>query len=241
MLSKKEVKDIQSLDQKKFRDESGLFVAEGPKIVTELLNAIPNQVQKVYATEAWAGQHPTYTSLIQVVNDIELQRMSHLQTPNQVLAVLKQLHWPEPVVNDDFYLYLDTIQDPGNLGTIIRIADWFGVKGVVCSPGCADVYNGKVVQSTMASIARIPVWYDAQLQWLQKQSVNIYAATLHGRSLYQHPKAAAGVLIIGNESKGIRPELMDLATDKVTIPRKGQAESLNAAVATGILLSHLLS
>jgi RNA methyltransferase, TrmH family len=241
MLSKKEVKDIQSLDQKKFRDESGLFVAEGPKIVLELLNTLPNQIEKVYATSEWAGQHPEWSNEVQLITDIELQRISHLQTPNQVLAVTRQLQWPEPEVKDDFYLYLDAIQDPGNLGTIIRIADWFGVKGIVCSPGCADVYNGKVVQSTMASIARIPVWYDVHLQWLPKQPVNVYAATLHGRSVYQHPKATAGVLIIGNESKGIRPELIELATDKVTIPRKGEAESLNAAVATGILLSHLLS
>ena len=144
-------------------------------------------------------------------------------------------------MQNDFYIYLDTLQDPGNLGTIIRIADWFGAKGVVCSAGCADVYNSKVVQSSMASIARIPVYYDQQLQWLQKQQAPVLAATLHGKPLSHFSKTPYGILVIGNESKGIRPEIIALATEQITIPRKGQAESLNAAVATGILLSHLLS
>jgi TrmH family RNA methyltransferase len=145
----------------------------------------------------------------------------------------------EPELNDSFCLYLDAIQDPGNFGTIIRIADWFGIKHVVGTTGCADVYNPKVVQSSMASLARVSIYYDADFSWIKKQKVPIYAAALDGVSTFS--KTHAGILIIGNESKGIRPELLQLAQKRIAIPRRGEAESLNAAVATGILLSKLLS
>lgn len=235
MLSKKVLKDIQSLGLKKYRDESRLFLAEGPKVVEELMLALPQAVQQVYALEGWAGGRQG----VEIISEAELQKISALHTPNQVVAVFQQLQSREPA-GDSFTLYLDTIQDPGNLGTIIRIADWFGVRHLVCSPGCADLYNPKVVQATMASLARVNVFLDKEESWLQKQATPVYAASLHGQSLYSFPKIKNGVLIIGNESKGIRPSLLDLATHPVTIPRRGEAESLNAAVATGILLSHLL-
>jgi RNA methyltransferase, TrmH family len=235
MLSKKVIKDIQSLGLKKHRDEERLFVAEGPKVVEELLQAAPDRVAHVYAVEEWASGKEG----VEVITEAELERISSLKTPHLVLAVLRQLESHEPVA-DSFTLYLDTIQDPGNLGTIVRIADWFGVRNVVCSNGCADLYNPKVVQSTMASIARVNVYYDREESWLLNQNVPIYAATLKGKSLYSFPKTETGILLIGNESKGIRKEFLERATHPVTIPRKGHAESLNAAVATGILLSHLL-
>lgn len=239
MLSKNEIKDIQSLDGKKARDARGLFVAEGPKIVGELLHAIPQRISKLYAVESWAAKHGHLKKLIHVVNEWELQKIAHTTTPNQVLAVVEQ--WPEqePILENEFCLYLDAIQDPGNLGTIIRIADWFGVKHVVCTPGCADLYNSKVVQASMASIARVTVFYDADFTWIEKQTMPVYAATLNGSTTFSN--AHAGILMIGNESKGLRPELLERATQQLTIPRRGQAESLNAAVATGILLSRLLS
>ena len=240
MLSKKEIKDIQSLVYKKFRDEAQLFVAEGPKIVSELIELVPQNVQKVYALEAWAAQNKN-TPHLQIISEAELQKISGLQTPNQVVALVQQFNWKAKNVSNSFCLYLDAIQDPGNLGTIIRIADWFGVSQIVCGSGCADVYNSKVVQSTMASIARTPVWYDLNGTWLIDQKVPIYAATLHGKPLNEFSQVKEGVLIIGNESKGISAELMALATHGITIPRKGAAESLNAAVATGIILSHLLN
>jgi TrmH family RNA methyltransferase len=174
------------------------------------------------------------------VNSIEHQRLSHLQTPNQIIAVIKKLPSTKPDASS-FTLYLDTIQDPGNFGTIIRTADWFGIKSIVCSPGCADVYNPKVVQSTMASIARVNVYYDENEEWLKGQAVPVLAATLHGRSLYDRSKMKEGILIIGNESKGVRKEILRYATEQITIPKRGEAESLNAAVATGIILSHLLT
>lgn len=241
MLSKKEIKDIQSLSQKKFRDELNLFVAEGPKIVGELISLIPQQIQNVYAVKPWIdANQPLYKNVqLNEVSDVELERISHLQTGNQVVAVIKKFESIKPGENS-FTLYLDTIQDPGNFGTIIRIADWFGIKNIVCTPGCADLYNPKVVQSTMASIARVNVYYDEDGDWLKAQSVPVFAATLHGNSLQDHPKAEKGILIIGNESKGISEEIIQYATEQITISKKGEAESLNAAVATGIILSHLL-
>jgi RNA methyltransferase, TrmH family len=239
MLSKKEIKDIQSLDQKKSRDAQGRFVAEGPKVVSELLHIIPDRIEKIYALESWAGQHGHLKKLVQVVNEKELQKIAHSKTPNQVLAVVTQ--WPEqePILQNAFCIYLDTIQDPGNFGTILRIADWFGVKHVVGTAGCADLYNPKVVQASMGSLARVGVYYDADLSWIKKQTGPVYAATLNGTPTFS--KAHTGILIIGNESKGIRDELLALATQQITIQRKGAAESLNAAVATGILVSQLFS
>jgi TrmH family RNA methyltransferase len=241
MLSKKVVKDIQSLNHKKYRSETGLFLAEGPKVVGELLQLIPEQFQSLYATDVWQKAQQVWSPVpVETVSEEELQKLSQLQTANQVVAILKQFPIERPVVEDEWALYLDTIQDPGNFGTIIRIADWFGIKTIVCSKGCADLYNSKVVQSTMASIARVQVWYDEDESWLSQQTLPVLAATLGGKSLYETDKLGSGILLIGNESKGVRPEYIQQATHQITIPRIGEAESLNAAVATGIILSHLV-
>ena len=239
MLNKKVIKDIQSLSLKKSRESTGLFVAEGPKIVSEFIQLIPDHVEAVYATQEWANLNAK-TPNMQVIKKDELERISQLQTPNQVIAVMKQFVSTEPVIRTGLAIYLDTIQDPGNLGTIIRIGDWFGIQDIICSSGCADKYNPKVVQSTMASLARVNVWYDMENTWLEKQSAPILAATLTGTSVYSYKLKGPAVLVIGNESRGIRKEIMDMVTNEITIPRKGEAESLNAAVATGILLSHLI-
>ncbi len=241
MLSKNEVKDIQSLRHKKFREESGLFIAEGPKIVSELIQLIPEQFVAIYALKDWLQQHPTNQIKCVEIDERTLEKLSQLQTPNVVIAVIRQFRPVAPSAADRLCLYLDTVQDPGNLGTIVRIADWFGIRDIVCSEGCADLYNSKVVQSTMASIARVNVFYDHDLHWLKNEPSPKYAAALNGLSIYECGKAEHGILMIGNESKGISPEVMQLATQMITIPRRGEAESLNAAVATGIILSHLTS
>lgn len=241
MLNKKVVKDIQSLNLKKHRAEMGLFVAEGPKVVRELMQLVPEQFQRLYATDTWQKEQKDWTPVpVETVSEDELQKISQLQTANQVLAVLKQLPVEKPVIATGWTLYLDTIQDPGNFGTIIRIADWFGIKQIICSKGCADLYNPKVVQSTMASIARVKVWYDEEENWLSQQWLPVLAATLGGTSIFELESISAGILLIGNESKGIRPEYLQKSTHQITIPRIGEAESLNAAVATGIILSHLM-
>ena len=241
MLNNKGIKDIQSLRDKKSRDAAGLFVAEGPKIVSELIEAAPQQVVTVYGLEDWVRENEKSLQGVktETVDERLLERISDLQTSNKVLALLRLFPSVKPDAANSFCIYLDTIQDPGNLGTIIRLADWFAVPHVVCSPGCADVYNPKVVQSTMASLARVNVWYDRGEDWLQAQKAPLLAAALNGNSLYQTAPVQNGVLMIGNESKGLRSEFLQMATQKLTIPRLGGAESLNAAVATGIMLSYL--
>jgi TrmH family RNA methyltransferase len=242
MLSKSVVKDIQSLAHKKFRDERGLFIAEGPKIVEELLGQQFAPVEGVYALEAWVERNPKLCASFKVdtVNEIQLAQISQLATPNEVLVVLKK-PTPKPVqTTNAITLVLCGIQDPGNLGTIIRIADWFGVMQIVCSLDTADCFNPKVVQSTMGSISRVNVIYEDLDNWLPKQNVELYATVLEGKSINQHDKLKEGIILIGNESKGIPAYYIQLAKNKITIPAKGKAESLNAAVATGIILSHLI-
>ena len=137
-------------------------------------------------------------------------------------------------------LALDQVQDPGNLGTIIRIADWFGVEGIICSPHCADMYNSKVVQATMGSLGRVTILYSNLAEWLQQyKNIPVYATALNGKNVQTIKGTKEAILVMGNESKGISEEVMQLATQKITIPKIGAAESLNAAVATGIILSHL--
>ena len=146
----------------------------------------------------------------------------------------------KPVVKNHCILALDGIQDPGNMGTILRIADWFGINQLVCSMDCVDIYNTKVVQSTMGSITRVQCWYTNLNEWLAGVEVPIYGALLNGKNVYDVEKMKEGIIVIGNESKGIRSDVFSFITHPVTIPKKGSAESLNAAVATGIILSHLL-
>ncbi|RYY95025.1 MAG: RNA methyltransferase [Chitinophagaceae bacterium] len=244
MLSKQGIKDIQRLGLKKGRSETGLFLAEGPKVVGELLDAMPGSVEAVYALPAWIEAHGTRVPahLRQPVDESELARISQLQTPNNVLLVARQRPARRPEPGTEWVLYLDTIQDPGNLGTLIRIADWFGIVHIVCSAGCAELYNPKVVQATMASLARVNLWYDEAGDWLETQTLPLLAAALDGESVYAYrPHPPGGILLIGNESKGLSPQLLQSATRRISIPRIGAAESLNAAVATGILLSHLVS
>ncbi len=242
MLVKSKAKYIQSLGQKKHRDEEGLFIAEGPKIVAEMISTVPEAVQEVYALREWisSNENKLAGKQIQEVSADELGKISQLSTANNVLAVLKK--FPSPVIRSQgtISLVLDGIQDPGNLGTIIRIADWFGISQLICSPECADQYNPKVVQSTMGSILRVKLLYTGLEEWLSAQSaIAIYAAALSGKDVTAMKKIKEGIIVIGNESKGISNDIFQLVNVKITIPGKGHAESLNAAVATGIILSHL--
>ncbi|MBI2283230.1 MAG: RNA methyltransferase [Bacteroidetes bacterium] len=238
MLSKNELKYIQSLCQKKQRQEERLFIVEGAKPVEELL-LTQYEVKGIYALPAWAEKHRSLPNLT-VITEQELDRISNLQSPNQVLAVVVQ---PEqsagPVLENQLTLVLDNIQDPGNLGTIIRIADWFGIRQIVASPDTVELYNPKVIQSTMGSFARVELWYMPLLPFLQAVKLPVYGALLTGKNLYEETSLKEGLLLIGNESKGITPELLQFISHPITIPRIGGAESLNAAVAAGIIVSHL--
>ncbi len=238
MLSKNELKYIQSLCQKKQRAQEGLFLAEGPKLARELLNS-DYQVEKLYATEEWLAENKVDVEAT-VVTEFELGKMSTLQTPNEVLLMCRQkTDLGEPVFKNKVSIVLDGLQDPGNLGTIIRIADWFGISQIIASEDTVEFYNPKVIQSTMGSFIRVKCWYRNLTEILSSINMPIYGALLKGQSINQISPLKEGILIIGNESKGIRETTLPFITKAVTIPRIGQAESLNAAVATGILLSHL--
>lgn len=242
MITKNQVKYIQSLSQKKLRDEDSVFVAEGPKIIIELLTMPKLRPLAIYGTTEWWQQHPdgkTASWAIEVTED-ELNRVSFLKTPHQVLGIFKKPEFQIP--SGDWQLLLDGIQDPGNLGTLIRIADWFGIGQVICSEDSADAYAPKVVQSTMASIGRVEVRYTNLVEYVQAHSHrHFYAAVLNGVPLHEVKTHGAAALVIGNESKGIRPELINELKEFISIPRLGEAESLNAAVAAGIILSHLIT
>ncbi|HQV55599.1 MAG: RNA methyltransferase [Chitinophagaceae bacterium] len=244
MLSKSKLKYIQSLGQKKFRQQEGLFIAEGPKLVNDLLEMKNSSIQEIFALKEWIEDNKKIADSYQVVEitAIELEKISQLSSPNQVVAVVKKIAIDENIqVKGKFTLVLDNIQDPGNMGTIIRIADWYGIDQIVCNTQSADMYNPKVIQSTMGSIARVKVFYTDLSDWLSKQKgISIYAAMLNGDDVTSMQKIKEGIIVIGNESKGISDDVLKLVSKKITIPQKGKAESLNAAVATGIILSHLL-
>jgi len=243
MVSKSQLKYIQSLGQKKYRDIEGLFVAEGPKLVKELIESKNVELTQIYALSEWIEENKDLlsSSNITAISATELERVSQLKTPNKVLAIVKKFEVNEPEIKKKISVVLDTIQDPGNMGTIIRIADWFGISQIICSDDCADMYNSKVVQATMGSIARVNVFYTDLPVWFKELSgIRIYAAMLEGKDVTKMSAIGEGLIIIGNESMGVDKELLQFANEKISIPRKGNAESLNAAVATGIILSHLV-
>ena len=244
MITKNQVKYIQSLGQKKSRDLENRFIAEGPKLVNELLITENCRIAELFALKEWVGENPNANEKTKVIeiSPAELEKISQLATPNQVLAVIEKIEWKNsPGIKGNISLALDTIQDPGNMGTIIRLADWFGIKNIFCTIECADVYSPKVVQASMGSISRVRVEYTNILSLLKENhDVRKYAAVLNGRDVTKMEKIIEGIIIIGNESKGISAEILDLSNVQITIPGKGKAESLNAAVATGIILSHLV-
>ncbi|MFP5043089.1 TrmH family RNA methyltransferase [Parasediminibacterium sp. JCM 36343] len=240
MINKNEVKYIQSLSQKKHRLQEGLFIAEGVKLVEEIIQS-QYTVKKIYATEKWLIGRGGDGQAVTVVSEAELARISTLQTPNQVLALVQQPTIQAQIeFKNKLSLVLDGIQDPGNLGTIIRIADWFGIKQIICSPDTVELYNPKVIQSTMGSFLRVHIIYTDLKEVLAKAGVPILGALLNGESIYTFPPIDEAILMIGSEGKGISDDLLPFITKPVTIPKMGGAESLNAAVATGILISHLV-
>jgi TrmH family RNA methyltransferase len=244
MLSKNQIKFINSLKIKKFRDEHKLFVAEGTKIVPELVNS--SIIVKEVFTISENNTFPT-TIKTTLIKPAELERISSLTTPNQLLAICEIPNYNiENNYSDKLTLALDDIKDPGNLGTIIRIADWFGIDTIICSKNTADAYNPKVVQATMGSIARVKIVYTNLTDFLTKESkhnTSIYGALLEGDNVYQQEKTN-GIILIGSESHGISEENQKLIHHKIKIPSfshlktgDGAAESLNAAIATAIICS----
>ena len=247
MISKSTIKYIQSLQHKKFRDQYGVFVAEGPKVVTGLLESAAFKPDRIFVTADWAAalkKHALHglEGCIEIVKDFELEKLASYSTANKVVAVFRKREEMRNVnLKGSLTLALDDIRDPGNFGTIIRIADWFGIENIICSDETVDMYNSKVVQSTMASLGRVNILYTNLYDFLSGlRDMKVFAATLDGKPLKDIGKVPEAVIVIGNESNGIHENIAALANERITIPRIGQAESLNAAVATGIIISALL-
>lgn len=238
MLTKATAKLIQSLKDKRHRQESGLFVIEGAKILAELPDS-KITLKSLFATRTWLDANEMlFRNVDKVeVTEQQLKQISFLQTPQQVLALayLPKQEGTLDEVRNGFSIVLDTLQDPGNLGTIIRIADWYGIHHVVCSKESVDVYNPKVIQATMGSFLRVQVVYTSLEDFLAQNTLPVYGALMNGNSLYKTVIADKGILLIGNEGAGIDSSLMKFISHPVTIPRVGGAESLNAGIATAIM------
>jgi len=232
MISKNKIKLIQSLQRKKHRDEYRLFVAEGEKLLRDLL--------PVFDVEMLFSTNNTFPEAEQIT-EVEMKKMTHLSTPSTVLAVLKQktIEVDYASVNLGLSLALDDVQDPGNLGTIIRIADWFGIAYVFCSPACADIYNSKTVKATMGALSRVRVIYTDLSALFDRIDCPILGTFMDGENIYNTPLPSTGIILMGNEGQGISPALERRVSQRLSIPSFGNksSESLNVAIATGIICS----
>lgn len=234
MVSKNQIKRIISLQQKKYRKESGLFFVEGKKVIQELLDS-KFTLEELFVTEPLFENIPQQT----LISESDLKKISALTNPNNSLAVFRM---PEPkkINEQSIILALDKIRDPGNLGTIIRLCDWFGITDLVCSEDTVDLYNPKVLQATMGSITRVNVSYVNLNLFLTETKLPVFGTFMQGESLYKSQLPQKGIIVMGNEANGISAEIEQLITDKITIPRFGNpTESLNVATATAIILSEL--
>ena len=244
MISKNQIKFIRQLEMKKYRNRERLFVAEGPKVVGDLLRKYG--AKAIYATEEWSPSADVSLSLVEWITDDELHRISFLRHPQQVLALFPIPESDSSLalshLTSSLSLALDGIQDPGNLGTIIRIADWFGIDTIYCSEDTADAYNPKVVQATMGSLARVNIIYISLESLLDNlpDDFPVYGTILDGDDIYQQPLSQNGIIVMGNEGNGISQEIRTKVNRRLLIPRfrtGDSAESLNVAIATAITCS----
>jgi RNA methyltransferase, TrmH family len=240
MLSKAKIKFIKSLQLKKYRKQEQCFVVQGAKSVQELLMS-DWEVVMLLGTEAFlSGVRSPKKAEIIAVTEKELAGLSEFQTNDTALAVARlRDNDPFSIRADEFVLVLDDIRDPGNLGTIIRTGDWFGISRIVASEETADFYNPKVISATMGSFVRVEIFYTDLEQFLSKNNHPVYGAYLEGEDVHQVKFSRAGLILIGNESRGISPGLEKFVTNKITIPRYGKAESLNAAIATAVICDNI--
>jgi TrmH family RNA methyltransferase len=245
MISKNEIKYIQSLHSKKNREEDGLFIIEGIKLVTEFISQSKFAIKEVFATSEYINNHKsnlvnnkiTFTE----ISEEDLKKISLQSSPNQVLAIVNKAiqELNTMLLSSSTTLYLDDIRDPGNLGTIIRIADWFGIKQVICSPNCTELYNPKTLQASMGAILRVNVLtLGFEIVLPQLKNLPIYGAVLEGKNIYTS-QLKNGLIVIGNEANGISEEVLKHITNRITIPAatSNGSESLNAANACAIICS----
>ena len=234
MISKSQIKLIRSLQQKKYRSKLKLFVAEGPKVINELLTA-KFKLHSLYATveDLFTGVNS------EIISDEEISKISFLKNANNSVAVFTIPEQKKPK-KEGITLLLDSVRDPGNLGTIIRLSDWFNVSNIICSSDSVDCFNPKVIQATMGSISRVSISYCNLTEYLSLNDLPVYAGTMDGKNIYKEKLPENAIVIVGNEANGISDNLLNLTTHKIGIPRFGnnhQTESLNVAVATAILFS----
>jgi len=236
MVSKNQIKLISGLHQKKQRSTHQLFFAEGVKVIQELLQS-NFELEHLYTTQN--DFETVESSKRTLINEQELKKISALTTPNSCLAVFK-IPVENKIIETGLILALDNIRDPGNLGTILRLCDWFGIKQIICSKETVDIYNPKVVQATMGSIARVNVNYVDLETFLSQTELPVFGTFMNGDNIYQSALPQNGIIIMGNEANGISKEIEKMVKIRLTIPRFGElqkTESLNVATATGIILS----
>lgn len=234
MLSKNQIKLITSLKQKKYRLQHGFFVVEGFKTIKELLES-HMELYALYTIKPFNINAKTEV----IISEKELERISFLKTPNKALAVFK-ISEAKPVKMNKLVVALDSVRDPGNLGTIIRLCDWFGVTDLVCSKETVDCYNPKVIQATMGSITRVNINYVDLVSFLKGSKVPVFGAFMEGENIYETKLPEQGILVMGNEANGVSKDIETIINKKITIPRFGkkqETESLNVATATSVLLS----
>ena len=235
MVSKNQIKLINSLQQKKYRKLHNLFIAEGKKVIQELIDA-NFSLEHLFVTKENLFDSKYNFELI---SDNDLKKISALTTANDCLAVfkIKEVNFK---VSSGLELALDNIKDPGNMGTIIRLCDWFGISKIVCTEETVDIYNPKVVQATMGSLARVEVLYTNLANYLKTTDLEIFGTFMEGTNIYKTELPSKGIIVMGNEANGISTEIENLVTQKISIPRFGslqQTESLNVATATAVILS----
>lgn len=237
MVGKSQIKFIKSLQQKKYRIQHGMFVVEGIKTVRELLDS-NFEAHKVYAIDNDLVSAEQVN--VELVSEGDLKRISNLKNPNKVLGVFK-FPMVKPIEEQGWILALDDVRDPGNLGTIIRLCDWFGVRQLVCSENTVDCFNPKVLQATMGSITRVNIVYTDLLQFIKSSELSVYGTFMDGENVHVTKMPEKGILVMGNEANGISKEIANLVNHKITIPQFGgqKTESLNVATATAIFLNEI--
>jgi TrmH family RNA methyltransferase len=241
MLSKNKIKFIKSLDKKKYRTESACFLAEGNKLVADILPFFDCEL--LLAKSSWlATQGDIKAKELLAAEEGEIEKVSLLKTPQEVIAVFRQPDYPfrQADLNTGLTLVLDGIQDPGNFGTIIRLADWFGIRQVVCSPDTVDVYNPKTIQATMGALAHVKIFYTSLPELIDcMNGIPVYGAFLDGENMYEQKLSPTGLIVMGNEGKGISPKLKSRINHRLYIPNyppdSESTESLNVAVATAVV------
>ena len=234
LVNNSQIKLITSLQHKKYRNKLELFVAEGPKVIKELITA-KLQLHSLYSTVEGLFENEN----VQVISEKELSKISSLKNANNSLAVFK-IPTNKTYVESGITVVLDSIQDPGNLGTIIRLCDWFDVENIICSLNTVDCFNPKVVQATMGSIVRVNIMYTAIEEFLSKSKFPVYVGAMDGSNIYKENLPDKAIIVVGNEANGVSTKIMNLANNKIAIPQFGvnqRTESLNVATATAILLS----